>query len=122
MKAQTPKTVTRVPLDDGDHVPGFGAPDPDRVVPAHRRKQRPTLVEAQRDDRSAMAFQNAAQLAVGDIPEFDGIVEAADMPALRRSFPIRIHAKLRLPTRRHAVLRRRMAGTRSVTLHRSVCS
>src|SRR5215469_8535680 len=35
-------------------------------------------METQRDDRSTVSFQNAAQLAVGDVPELYRIVEAAD--------------------------------------------
>ena len=62
MKAQTAKPVACVPLNYGDDILGLGTPDPDRVIPAHRRKQGPALMETQRDDRSPMAFQNAAQL------------------------------------------------------------
>src|SRR5262252_34120 len=38
MKRQTPKTVTRMPLYHSNDIPGFGTPDPDRVIPAHRRE------------------------------------------------------------------------------------
>jgi hypothetical protein len=83
MKAQTAKPVTRVTLDYSDDIPGFGTPDPDRVIPAHRRKQGAALMKTQRDDRTPMSFQNAAQsrvrlFAAGHIPKLDGIVEAAD--------------------------------------------
>src|SRR6516162_3141714 len=38
MKGQTPKAVTRMPLDYSDHVPSFGTPDSYRVIPAHSRE------------------------------------------------------------------------------------
>src|SRR5438045_8017864 len=78
MKGQTAKAVASVPLDYRDDIPGFGVPDPYRVVPAHRREQGPSLMETQRDNRSAVSFENATQLAVGHVPKPDGIVETAD--------------------------------------------
>jgi hypothetical protein len=84
MKGQTTKAVASVPLDYRDDIPGFGVPDSYRVVPAHRREQGPSPMETQRDDRSAMSFENATQLAVGHVPKPDGIVETANcqhMPA-----------------------------------------
>jgi hypothetical protein len=78
MKAQTAKAVACVPLNYGDDIPGLGTPDPDRVIPAHRRKQGPALMETQRDDRSPMSFQNAAQLTVGDVLKLYSVIEAAD--------------------------------------------
>ena len=84
MKRQTTKAVASAPLDYRDDVPAFGVPDPYRVVPAHRREQGPSPMETQRDNRSAMSFEDATQFAVGHVPKPDGIVETADckhMPA-----------------------------------------
>src|SRR5712671_3282377 len=78
MKRQTAKAVASAPLDYRDDIPGFGAPDSYRVVPAHRREQGPLTMETQRDNRSPMSFENAPQLAVGHVPKSDGIVETAD--------------------------------------------
>src|SRR5215472_4218788 len=50
-------------------------------------------METQRDDRPAMPFQNASQLAVGDVPELYRIVEAADGEHL--SFGLKADARYR---------------------------
>jgi hypothetical protein len=84
MKGQTAKAVAGVPLDHRDDIPGFGAPNSYRVVPAHRCEQGPSPMETQRDNRSAVSFENASQFAVGHVPKPDGIVETANckhMPA-----------------------------------------